>query len=149
MKRAYADIPEGQMHYRVEGEGKPVLLLHMAVASSDEFTRVMHFISKKYRAIAVDFMGFGDSDPAPREYQIIDHARTIISFMDALGIDKAHIAGQFFGAEIAVELAVNWPERVDKLILAGAEFWEESQAVDLKEPTNFTTTVEIKPDGSH
>ena len=149
MKRAYADIPEGQMHYRIEGDGEPILLLHMAVASSDEFTRVMHFLSRKYRAIALDFLGFGDSDPAPGEYQIIDHARTVISFMDALGIKKAHVAGQFFGAEIAVELAVNWPERVDKLILAGAEFWEESQAADLKEPTNFTTTVEIKQDGSH
>jgi pimeloyl-ACP methyl ester carboxylesterase len=69
--------------------------------------------------------------------------------MDALGIKKASVAGQFFGAEIAVELAVNWPDRVNKLILAGAEFWEESQAVDLKEPDNFTTTVEIKKDGSH
>ena len=149
MKRAYADIPEGQMHYRVEGEGEIILLLHMAVASSDEFTRVMRFLSRKYRAIAVDFLGFGDSDPAPQEYQIIDHARTLIGFMNDMGIQKAHVVGQFFGAEIAVELAVNWPERVDKLILAGAEFWEESQAVDLKEPMNFTTTVEIKPDGSH
>ena len=46
MKRAYADIPEGQMHYRAEGEGEPVLLLHMAVGSSDEFTRVIPFLSK-------------------------------------------------------------------------------------------------------
>ena len=37
MKRAYADIPEGQMHYRMEGDGEPILLLHMAVGSSDEF----------------------------------------------------------------------------------------------------------------
>jgi len=149
MKRAYAEIPEGQMHYRFEGEGEQVLLLHIAVASSDEFTRVMHILSKKYQAIALDFLGFGDSDPAPREYQIIDHAKTVISFMDSLGIKRANIAGQFFGAEIAVELAINWPKRVNKVILAGAEFWEETQAVDLKEPDNFTTTVEIKKDGSH
>ena len=149
MKRAYIDIPEGQMHYRFEGNGEPIILLHMAVASSDEFTRVIHFQSNKYRAIALDFLGYGESDPAPRQYQIIDHAKTVVSFMDALGIKKASVAGQFFGAEIAVELAVNWPDRVNKLILAGAEFWEESQAVDLKEPDNFTTTVEIKKDGSH
>ena len=53
MKRAFTDIPEGQMHYRTEGQGEPVLLLHMAVASSDEFTRVMHILSKK--------MGYGSS----------------------------------------------------------------------------------------
>jgi len=39
MKRAYADIPEGQIHYRVEGNGNPILLLHMAVASSDEILK--------------------------------------------------------------------------------------------------------------
>ena len=114
MKRAFTDIPEGQMHYRIEGEGEPILLLHMAVASSDEFTRVMHFLSKKYRAIALDCLGFGDSDPAPREYQIIDHAKTVISFLDSLRIKKTNVVGQFFGAEIAVELAVNWPKRINK-----------------------------------
>ena len=149
MKRAYMDIPEGQMHYRVEGDGDPILLLHMAVASSDEYTRVMHFLSRRYRAIALDFLGTGDSDPAPYEYKVVDHARSVVSFMDSLGIKKASIVGQFNGAMIAGEVAINWPERVDKLVLAGTGFWEKSEAIALNEPLNFTTTVEIKPDGSH
>ena len=149
MKRAYADIPEGQIHYRVEGNGNPILLLHMAVASSDEYSRVMHFLSPKYRAVAMDFLGAGDSDASPYQYQVIDHAKTVVSFMDAIGIKKASLVGQFNGAMIAGEVALNWPERVDKLVLAGTGFWEESEAIALNEPTNFTTTVEIKPDGSH
>ena len=44
MKRAYTDIPEGQMHYRIEGDGEPLLLLHASVSSSNEFTRAMHFL---------------------------------------------------------------------------------------------------------
>ena len=149
VKRAYADIPEGQIHYRIEGDGEPILLLHMAVASSDEFTRVMHFLSRRYRAIALDFLGAGDSDPSPYAYQVFDYARTVVSFMDSLGIMKASIVGQFNGAMIAGEVAINWPERVDKLVLAGTGFWEESEAIALNEPPNFTTTVEIKSDGSH
>ena len=149
MKRAYTDIPEGQMHYRFEGEGNPVLLLHMAVASSDEYSRVMHFLSPKYSAIALDFLGTGDSDPAPYAYQVIDHAKTVVNFMDAIGLKKASLVGQFNGAMIAAEVAINWPERVDKLVLAGTGFWEESEAIALNEPPNFTTKVEIKPDGSH
>ena len=47
MKKAYADIPEGQMHYRIEGTGEPILLLHAAVSSSDEYARVIPFLSKK------------------------------------------------------------------------------------------------------
>ena len=57
MKRAYVDIPEGQLHYRMEGEGEPVILLHMAVASSDEFVRPMYFLSRSYCTIAMDFLG--------------------------------------------------------------------------------------------
>jgi len=46
MKRAYADIPEGQIHYRIEGKGEPVLLLHAGVTSSLEYIKVIPFLSK-------------------------------------------------------------------------------------------------------
>ena len=149
MKKAFTDIPEGQMHYRIEGEGKPILLLHMAVASSDEFSRVMHFLSRKYRAIALDFLGAGDSDPAPHEYQVLDHARSVVSFMDSLNIRKSNIVGQLLGGHIAAEVAINWPERVDKLILAGPGSFEETEVTALNKPPDFITRVEIKADGSH
>ena len=101
MKRAYADIPEGQIHYRIEGDGEPILLLHMAVASSDEFVRAMHILSRTYCAIAPDFLGEGDSDPAPFAYQIPDHARTVVSFMDSLDIKKTNIVGHHLGSIVA------------------------------------------------
>ncbi len=97
----------------------------------------------------MDFLGAGDSDPSPYQYQVIDHARSVVSFMDAIGIKKATLVGQFNGAMIAGEVAINWPERVDKLVLAGTGFWEETEAIALNEPKNFTTRVEIQPDGSH
>jgi pimeloyl-ACP methyl ester carboxylesterase len=50
---------------------------------------------------------------------------------------------------IAVEVAVNWPERVKNLVMAGIGFWDVSEAIALNEPANFTTTVELKKDGSH
>ena len=150
MKRAYADIPEGQMHFRSEGDGEPVLLLHMAVGSSDEFTRVIPFLSKTYRAIAVDFLGQGDSDPAPSPYLTEDHTRTLVSFMDSLGIKKASVVGNHGGSMMAIELAVNWPERVDKLVLFGMGLWgKPSEDMAIEEPPDFLSRVEIEPDGSH
>ena len=149
MKKAYADIPEGQMHYRIGGDGEPILLLHMAVASGDEYSRVIPLLAKSYCAVAPDFLGQGDSDPAPFEYSILDHAKTVISFMDSLGIKKANFVGQFNGAMTAAEIAVNWPERVNKLVLAGTGFWEETEAKALNEPPNFTSRVELQADGSH
>jgi len=97
MKRAYADIPEGQIHYRIEGSGDIVLLLHAATTSSLEYAKVIQFLSKNYCAVAMDFMGNGDSDQPPYQYQVEDHARTVVSFMNALGIDEASVVGHHCG----------------------------------------------------
>jgi len=150
MKRAYADIPEGQIHYRIEGNGEPFLLLHMALASSDEYTRLMPFLSRNYRTIAMDYLGQGDSDQTPYPYQILDHVRSVISFMDSLGIKKANILGHHVGAKIGAELAITSPERVNKLVLSSFGYWQEtSEDTAMSDPPNFTSPVEIKPDGSH
>jgi pimeloyl-ACP methyl ester carboxylesterase len=150
MKRAFVDLKEGQLHYRIEGEGEPVILLHMAVASSDEFVRPMHILSRSYKAIAPDLFGAGDSDPSPYPYKIMDHARTVINFMDALGIKKANIVGHHLGSSVGMEIQIGWPQRVNKLVLSGFGYFPEpGEGVPFKEPQNFTSAVEIKPDGSH
>jgi pimeloyl-ACP methyl ester carboxylesterase len=153
MKKAYADIPEGQIYYRIEGSGQPILLLHAAVSSSDEYARVIPFLSKKYCAVAMDFLGNGNSDSAPYQYQMIDHARTAVNFMDSLGIKRANILGKNAGANVATELAVNWPERVNKLILSSVGYFPDaSEGIMMSghpDFKSFTSPVEIKPDGSH
>ena len=149
MKKAYAAIPEGQMHYRIEGTGEVIILLHPGVGSSDAFTKVLPFLSRTYCAIAPDFPGNGDSDPAPYIYEVIDHAHSVVSFMDSLGIKKASIVGHHTGAKVAAEIAINWPERVNKLILSSLGYWQATENIKNKEPTDFTSRVEIKADGSH
>jgi pimeloyl-ACP methyl ester carboxylesterase len=151
MKKAYTDIPEGQVHYRIDGTGEVILLLHASVSSSDEYARVMPFLSKKYCAVAMDFLGNGNSDPAPYQYSVADHARTALSFMDALGIKQAIIVGQHIGAKMAVEMAVTHPERVRKLVLSNIGYYpkpEEGLGAVI-DPPNYTGMVEIKADGSH
>ena len=149
MKRGYADLPEGQMHYLSEGDGPALLLLHAAVTSSGEFARVIPFLSGAYRAVAPDFLGQGDSGPAPYRYEYLDHARTVLSFMDALGIEKASIVGHHAGALIGAELAIASPGRVDKLVLSGVALWQTSDGAAVVDPPNFTGQVEIHADGSH
>ena len=149
MKRAYADIPEGQIFYRFEGSGEPVLLLHAGVTSSGEYIKVIPFLSKNYRVIAPDFLGNGDSDPAPFAYDIIDHARTMVHLMDSLGIKKAAVVGQHVGGKIGLEMAVTWPERVSKLVLSSPNYPEAEDEKSVKDPPNFMGRVEIKADGSH
>jgi len=148
MKRAYIDLPEGQIHYCYDGRGKPLLLLHQTPLSSDEYSLVMPILAKEYRVIALDTPGYGNSDKAPRKYQMEDYARSVISFLDALNIDNTSIVGHHTGAAIAVEVAVTQPERVDKLILSGCPYYEDEMREALLHDERFQPMV-VKGNGSH
>jgi pimeloyl-ACP methyl ester carboxylesterase len=118
MKRGYADTPEGQIHYTTAGEGEPLLLLHQT-GSSRQYWKLMPLLAERYRIIAPDNLGSGNSDPLPPNVQIADLARSMIHCMDFLGIEKTHIFGFHTGNKIATEMAATWPSRVDQLILCG------------------------------
>ena len=112
MKRGFVDVPVGQMHYRAEGSGEPLLFLHMTQSSSLHFVQVIPFFSQHYWAIAPDYPGYGDSDPAPHLYSMEEYAQSVLSFMDALGIQQAYMGGGYFGAAISLRCAAGYPERV-------------------------------------
>src|ERR1035437_6590458 len=118
MKRGYADTPEGQIHYMSAGVGEPLLLLHQT-GSSRQYRKLMPMLAEHYRIYAPDNLGSGNSDPLPANVQIPDLARSMVHFMDFLGIDKAHIFGFHTGNKIATEMAAAWPDRVDRLMLCG------------------------------
>lgn len=148
MKRAYVDIMIGQIHYIFEGGGKPILFLHQSPLSSSEYSGVIPIVGKSFRAIAMDTPGYGMSDPAPEEYSIENYARYVICFMDALGISKANIVGTHTGASIAVEIAVQYPQRVDTLVLNGCPHYEPEVRKARLTDSKYLP-VEIKEDGSH
>jgi len=125
MKKAYANIPEGQVHYIEDGTGEPLLLLHQTPMSSDEYLDIIPFLSKSYRVIAMDSVGYGNSDIPPREYGIEDFGRSVISLLDALGVDKTNLVGHHTGAAIAVAVASGYPERIDKLVLSACPYWPQ------------------------
>jgi len=124
MPKAYADIPEGQVSYRTEGSGEPLLLLHMGPMSFEEYSQMIPILAKSYRVVAMETLGHGYSDNPPREYEIEDFAQSVASFLNAIGIKKTSIVGHHTGASIAAEVAAAYPERVDKLIVSGLPFWE-------------------------
>ncbi|MBD2198781.1 MULTISPECIES: alpha/beta fold hydrolase [Calothrix] len=147
IKRAFLDTEDGQILYRIGGEGEPILLLHMTPRSSDEFKELMPLLAAKKLVIAMDLMGLGDSDKPPRVYSVADYAKTAIALLDELGIKKTSIFGSLTGGYIAGEVAAAYPERVDKLILCNViGFDAEEQAKILK---RYSQGSQIKEDGSH
>jgi len=148
IRRGYADTPEGQIHYAVAGQGKAVLLLHQTPRSWDEYRDVLPILGRKYRAIAMDTIGFGDSYRPKGEASIEILARGVIQLMDALSIRRASIVGHHTGGVVAVEVAAAYPDRVEKLILSSTPYVdaEDRERRKTRPPID---EVEEKPDGSH
>lgn len=162
LRKGYVDTPDGQIHYGVEGSGKPVLLLHQNPRSMDEYTRFIPILAKTKKVFVMDTMGYGNSDKPPREYSIEDYAKSVIYLLEGLGIKRTSIVGHHTGAYIACEVAAAFPERVDKLILSGLrtsfivtpegdnEMQERvARARRISLNTSMPWNPEIKEDGSH
>lgn len=148
VRRAFADTPEGQIHYATAGRGEPVLLLHQTPRSWDEYRDVLPIVGKRYWAIAMDTVGFGDSYRFREEPSIERYARGVIDFLDALSIPRCSLVGHHTGGVIAVEVAASYPDRVDNLILSSTPYVdaEDRERRKTRPPID---EVAFKEDGSH
>ncbi|BAY62355.1 alpha/beta hydrolase fold protein [Calothrix brevissima NIES-22] len=146
IKRAFLDTEDGQILYRIAGEGEPLILLHQNFRSSDEFRELIPIFAQKRLVIAMDFLGLGDSDKPPRIYSIEDYAKTVILLLDELGIKTTNILGNHTGAYVTAEVAAAYPERVERIILCNIDkFSKEGKAAISK----MCEDLDIKADGSH
>jgi haloalkane dehalogenase len=120
MKRAYADVPFGQLHYRELGTGEPVLFLHKTPSSSVQFERTAPFIAREgFRVIALDSPGFGLSDAHQTQPTMADYGLAVHQFLDAIGVDRTAICGHHTGGSLALEAVGQRPERFTKVIFGG------------------------------
>jgi len=120
MKRMFVDTPDGQIHCRTDGSGEPLLLLHQYPSSSAEFSEIIPILAKHFRVVAMDLPIYGDSYKPAGEPRIEDYLETPEGKkIRQRYLKNPKIAGHHTGASVAVELAAEHPERVNKLILSG------------------------------
>ena len=96
---------------------KTLILLHGIGASAERWSRVIPTLSRDYRVIAPDIIGFGYSDKPVVEYTMDFFIDFFESFLDNLGISEASIIGSSLGGHIATEFAIRFPHMVEKLVL--------------------------------
>src|SRR5512137_672538 len=107
------------MYYEVHGNGDPLLLIAGWGSDLSCWQLQIPEFSAKYRVIAFDNRGTGRTDDAPdKPYSFRTMADDAVGLLDALGIGKAHILGVSMGGCIAQEIAIEFPERTRRLILA-------------------------------
>lgn len=111
---------EISLYCQEQGAGVPLLLLHGNGEDGTYFVHQMDAFAQHYRVIAVDTRGHGKSPRGTASFTIRQFAEDLLDFMDALHLEKAHILGFSDGGNIALTFALRYPERVDRLILNGA-----------------------------
>jgi pimeloyl-ACP methyl ester carboxylesterase len=111
-------LPGSRVSTLTMGAGPDVLLLHGLGGAKSSFFDTAAALSKSYRVHALDLPGFGSSSkPATAPYTARWFAETVRETMDALGIARAHVAGNSMGGRVAIELGLRHPERVAGLVL--------------------------------
>jgi pimeloyl-ACP methyl ester carboxylesterase len=116
----FVSTSAGRIHHVDEGAGEPLLLLHSNGCSLHEFDPVLDSLGQHYRCIAWDMPGHGDSDPPAGHRSIADYAHALLAFLDALGIERAHVCGASVGGFIAIAFGLIAPERAASVLIAEA-----------------------------
>lgn len=123
-----------RLYYREAGEGFPLLLLHGNGENGRYFEHQMEYFKDRYRVIAPDTRGHGQSPRGEKPFTIRQFAEDLREFMDERGIEKAHILGFSDGGNIALVFAMKYPRRVDHLILNGANLYSAGVKLSVQIP---------------
>jgi pimeloyl-ACP methyl ester carboxylesterase len=120
MEKSEITLHGHQFSYRIAGSGPLVVLLHGIAGSSSTWDDVIPRLSHRYTVIAPDLLGHGESAKPRGEYSLGAHADMLRDLLNALGHDRATFVGQSFGGGVAMQLAYQYPERCERLVLVNS-----------------------------
>src|SRR5918994_1128578 len=124
-KKRFLGVGEARVAYYEEGSGKPLLLLHGCPFSSFVWRKVTPRLSLRYRCLAPDLLGLGDTEtPEGADWSLRAQAAMVVGLLDALGIQRAHVVGHDHGGAVAQLLAAEHPDRIDRLVISNAEAYD-------------------------
>lgn len=117
-KESYFNFDGKDVYFFEQGQGKPLLLLHGNTVSSSLFDKDVDFFANHYRVIAFDYPGHGKSSRVDKFADYFWHYNALcaIELADMMGIDKLNIIGTSGGALVGLNMAVQKPSLVDKII---------------------------------
>jgi pimeloyl-ACP methyl ester carboxylesterase len=104
------------VRYRVVGSGPPVLLVHGLAGSWRWWEPVLEPLSRELRLYLVDLPGFGSA--RRRRFALADAPSYLRGLVEELGLERPHLVGHSLGGAVCARVAVLWPERVGRLVLA-------------------------------
>lgn len=128
----YMDVSGVKLYYEVYGQGEPLLLIHGNNSSMASFNNQLDVLTKKYKVIAVDSRGQGNStsNDVKLTYELM--ADDINVFLDKLNLKNVNVLGWSDGGNIAVILGMEHPDKVKKMAIMGTVLYNNKTSVDPK-----------------
>lgn len=112
----------GVLRYREAGDGPPLVLLHGSgpgVTGWRNFSGNLPAFAEHFRTFALELPGFGVSDDFGAPHPMLSAQKALTAFLDGLGLDRVRLLGNSMGGFVAVDFAVAYPERVERLVTVG------------------------------
>lgn len=106
--------------YRMGGSGPAVVLIHGLTGSSSTWREVMPVLAERYTVIAPDLLGHGESAKPRGDYSLGAFASGIRDLLVGLGIERATVVGHSLGGGVAMQLAYQFPQRCERLVLVSS-----------------------------
>ena len=117
----FMEIDGMQVHYRDEGTGFPIVLIHGTASSLHTWNEWTEELKKNYRIIRMDIPAFGITGPNETgDYSIKSYTNFLDKFLTKINVEKFYLAGNSLGGNIAWNYTAEHPEKVEKLILVDA-----------------------------
>ena len=131
------------LYYESSGEGVPLVLCHEFAGDMRAFEPQVRLLARRYRVVAWNYRGYPPSDVPedPDAYSPDGLVADLLGLLDALGLDRAHLAGLATGGNLVLNFAIAHPSRVRSLIVAGAGAGSADRAAWLEAAERFADDI--------
>ena len=132
------DIINGyKMHYGVYGSGEPLLMIHGGLGGGEGSASIVSHhsqqLSSEFQLIVFDRRASGKSESALDGYSITNYSRDVSALLDHLSVDKTHILGSSAGGPIAIQFALDYPQRTATLSLVNTMSYVDKEQRNIRQ----------------
>ena len=144
MSQGYAAVNGLRMYYEVRGEGRPLVLLHGGLLTIGlSFGEVLPGLAAGRQVIAAELQGHGRTADIDRDIDLRYLAGDVAGLLDHLGVAEADVLGFSLGGGVALQLALDYPDRVGRIILASVSYAADGFHEEISDPARHATSTRM------
>jgi pimeloyl-ACP methyl ester carboxylesterase len=144
MSTGYAAVNGLKMYYEVHGEGRPLVLLHGGVLTIElSFGAMLPALADGRRVIAAELQGHGRTADIDRDMTMSALAGDVAGLLGQLGVTQADVFGFSLGGGVALQLALDYPDLVGRLVVASAGYNADGTHAEIADPARWATSTRM------